>query len=78
MQKRADPNSTQIPKPCGSELQLALLSAQSDTLSQVQELDNLQVPKFLCRGQGPLRLAAMVGHALQIQLPGDRMRDKVT
>lgn len=60
----------QIPKPCGSELQLALLSAQSDTLSQVQGLDNLQVPKFLCRGSGTLEAGSYGGPALQIQLPG--------
>lgn len=60
----------QIPKPCGSELQLALLSAQSDTLSQVQGLANLQVPKFLCRGSGTLEVGSRGGPALQIQLPG--------
>ena len=62
----------QIPKLCGSELQLALLSAQSDTLSQAQGLAKLQVPKFLFWGSGTLEVGSHGGSALQTQLPGRR------
>ena len=60
----------QIPKLCGSELQLALLRTQSDTPSQAQGLAKLQVPKFLFWGSGTLEVGSHGGPALQTQLPG--------